>query len=92
MIDQHLIPLPEATKLGYGSVSTLRRRIKNGTLPAVKVRGTQLRVNENDLRAMQMPAVPSTEQAYLQAAKAIAAAAPALTPQQKAGLAALLAR
>ena len=46
------LTLREATRLGYGSDTTLRRRIKQGPSPAVKI-GSRLRVLRHDLGLMR---------------------------------------
>lgn len=58
--NQILITLQEAADLGYGSVSTLRRRIHSGALPATKLRGCKYRVRIADLEALAAP-VPHVE-------------------------------
>lgn len=48
------ISLREAADAGYGSIYTLRRWIKNGSLPAVKI-GQKYKVSKTDLESLRHP-------------------------------------
>lgn len=48
---EKLIPLAEVVELGYASVQTLRRRVKDGSLPAV-FNGSTYKVLLSDVQAL----------------------------------------
>ncbi|RNE48856.1 DNA-binding protein [Corynebacterium alimapuense] len=81
-----LISLKRAAALGYGGYSTLRRDIKAGLLPAVKI-GNRLMVRSSDL---EVRAVPERPAPFEDAVKHIVATAPPLTDEQVQRLFALL--
>lgn len=86
------ISLREAADAGYGSIYTLRRWIKNGSLPAVKI-GQKYKVSKTDLESLRHPvdaprAEPIDEiKAW---AKRVAETAPPLTAEQAADIVAIL--
>lgn len=85
------LTLREAIRLGYGSDTTLRRRINQGTLPAVKI-GSRLRVLRRDLDALTRP-VQQTEHSCdddLKWIQKLVEQAPPLTDKQRAELAVVL--
>ncbi|MGD0836929.1 MAG: hypothetical protein ABSB49_09840 [Polyangia bacterium] len=51
-----LLTVAQLTAEGYGSDSTIRRRIKDGTLPVIRV-GRSIRVNVSGLRPITHEAV-----------------------------------
>lgn len=91
-IDQtRYLTLREATRLGYGSDTTLRRRIKQGTLPAVKI-GSRLRVLRRDLDALARPVQQAEHSCNddLARIRTLVDQAPPLTDEQRAELAVVL--
>lgn len=54
LMSRQYLKLAEAADLGYGSVSTLRRVIRAGDLPAWR-RGRDLYVRPEDLEALMRP-------------------------------------
>ena len=89
MLANGLVSMREAIDGGYGSRSTLTRRINDGSLPAVK-NGRYIFFKQEDLDALFKPARPTEEAAMRELAKAIADSAPKLSAQSKRELAALL--
>lgn len=85
------LTLREATRLGYGSDTTLRRRIKQGTLPAVRI-GSRLRVLRHDLDALAHPVQPAAHSCDedLKWIQKLVEQAPPLTDKQRAELAVVL--
>ena len=81
--------LKQAQEEGYGSISSLRRRIESGKLPAYRTART-LRVKREDLDAMFEPVAVTAEAEMQQLAKEVAATAPKLNAEQREQLAAIL--
>jgi len=79
----NLIDLPAAVKRCGHSLSTLRRHIKVGHLPAVKIKG-RVYVTPEDLDAFVAPEPMVIVDATLKDwAKRMAAKAPAFRPEQR---------
>lgn len=78
-----LIDLPEAAARSDYGLSTLRRYIKAGAIPAVKVKG-RIYVRPEDLDAFAAPEPVHMPDVTLQAwAAQMAAKAPAFRPEQR---------
>lgn len=79
-----LLSLRQAERLGHGKYSTLRKRISQGELPAVRLgaRG-DFRVRTSDLEALLTPVSGAASEATVNAAiERLVAAAPTLTDEQ----------
>lgn len=77
----HYVTLTEAVKLGYGGYQTLRKRIDDGELPAVKI-GARVKVLRSDLDALAVPKRPAQVEDVEAAVARIAATAPPLSDSQ----------
>lgn len=55
----HRLTVSEVAQLGYGSTSAIRCRIKDGTLPAVRI-GNRFEVLRSDLHLLVAPVAPRT--------------------------------
>lgn len=86
---RHLLTIEQAAKRAFSSVSTIKRRIKAGKLPAVR-NGRKLYVSEEDLAKLFDVVPVSEEERFEELAKQLAAQAPTLSAERKARLAALL--
>lgn len=78
-LDTRLLTLQEASELGFGAYSTLRRHIKQGRLPACKV-GGRVKVRRCDLEAFAKPIEPFNDVEL--AVKSLVASAPPLNDEQ----------
>ncbi len=86
------VPLTKAAQIGtYGGYSTLRKKVAEGDLPAVRV-GRRIFVHLDDLDAMAEPVVghPTTTASIEKAIDRIVASAPCLSPEQRDRLAEVL--
>lgn len=54
-----LYTVPELTQMGLGSKNTIRQRIHEGAVPAVKV-GRAFKVRETDLHYLAVPYTPAS--------------------------------
>ena len=90
-IDAEYLTVHEAVALGYGAESTLRRWIRLGRLPAVKI-GGRVKLRPADLEALARPVTsdPANEDDLDVVVQRLVAKAPALTPGQIRELAAVL--
>lgn len=85
---QPYLSLREASELGFGGNSTLRKKIATGQLPAIRV-GRQYRVLQSDLEALAEPVSPSPEPIpdhIRDWARDVASSAPPLTASQAAAV------
>ncbi|WP_426716783.1 excisionase family DNA-binding protein [Corynebacterium auriscanis] len=89
---QPYLSLREASELGYGGNSTLRKKIATGQLPAIRV-GRQYRVLQSDLEALAEPVSPgpgnileSIPDHIRDWARDVASSAPPLTASQAAAV------
>lgn len=81
-IDAAYLNIHEAVALGYGAESTLRRWIRLGRLPAVKI-GGRVKIRPADLEALARPVVCDSAHDDLDAAiDRLVAEAPALSASQ----------
>lgn len=91
-LTQRYLSLREASDLGFGGVSTFRKKIAAGELPAVRV-GRQYRVLQSDLEVLAEPvssktsAIPDPIREW---AREVAASAPPLTASQAAEVARII--
>jgi len=84
------LSLQAAHAEGYPSVSTLRRYISDGRLPAVRF-GGRIEIRRSDLEALAVPIQPATTPVDA-AIHRLASSLPDLTDQQTKRLALILAR
>lgn len=89
-IDVEYLTVHEAVALGYCAESTLRRWIRLGRLPAVKI-GGRVKIRPSDLEALARPVTsdPASDEDLNAAIKRLVAKAPALSPGQVRELAAI---
>ncbi|MDO4797199.1 MAG: hypothetical protein Q4A01_04165 [Coriobacteriales bacterium] len=83
------LTLREATARGYGSRSTLMRRIADGSLGSRLVGGIRL-VKVDDLEAMSRKKVHDTSNEYEAMVKRVVDKAPPLTDEQRERIIAIL--
>lgn len=77
----HYLSLQLAEALGYGAQQTLRKYIRDGDLPSVKI-GRRIKVLRADLDALAVPHRPATFENVESAIARIVASAPPLTDDQ----------
>lgn len=87
---KELLTIAQAAEYVCSSPSTIKRRIRDGKLPAVR-NGRKLYVEASDLNALFTPACPSEEDLVEALARQIACSAPNLSPESRTRLASLLA-
>lgn len=86
---QDFLDLNQASVAGFGSISTLRRRIKSGVLPATKLKNKYF-VLLSDLEALRIPYVGETDTSVRIWAQRIASQSPQLSPETAIAVASIL--
>lgn len=86
---KELLTIAQAADYALSSASTIKRRIKDGKLSAVR-NGRKLYVSRADLDALFTPVAVGEAELAAALARRIAADAPRLSPESKARLASLL--